>query len=72
MTSPDFDGLRAGGLIRCCLKTLDELYPGGPARIAAEGQKLQCRYMPDAPNHRMIFRDGAWEWDWPQPEKTSG
>jgi hypothetical protein len=40
-----------------------DLYSGGPAKIAAEGQKLQCKYNPGNPGHRMRFRDGAWEWD---------
>ena len=57
------DKIRQGGLMRCCLETVGDLYPDGPARIAAEGQKLQCGYAQDNPLHRMIFRDGAWEWD---------
>jgi hypothetical protein len=62
----EFDRLRMGGLMRCCTGTVEDLYPGGPARIAVEGQTLQCAYAPDDPLHRMIFRDGAWEWDPPQ------
>jgi hypothetical protein len=37
------------------------LYPEGPAAVAHEGQQLQCFYV-DSPDHRLIFRDGAWEW----------
>lgn len=61
---PRRDGLRIGGLIRCCIETVRALYPqGGPMQVATEGQQLRCRYHPDNRNHRMIFRDGAWEWD---------
>ena len=51
--------------MRCCTETVDDLYPDGPAQIADEGQALQCKYNPDHPGHRMIFRDGAWQWDRP-------
>jgi len=57
------DGVRIGGLMRCCIESVGDLYPNGPARIAVEGQTLQCKYAPDSDLHRMIFRDGAWEWD---------
>lgn len=57
------DRVRIGGLMRCCIETIGDLYPGGPAMLAAEGQRLQCKYAPDNPEHRMRFRDGAWEWD---------
>jgi hypothetical protein len=60
---PVVDRLRPGGLMRCCTETVGDLYPDGPAALAAEGQTLQCKYNPDEPEHRMIFRDGAWEWD---------
>ena len=56
------DGMRIGGLMRCCIETIGDLYPDGPAQVAIEGQRLQCKYV-DTPNHRMIFHDGAWEWD---------
>ncbi len=58
--------VRIGGLMRCCLDTIDDLDHNAPAAIPAEGQVLQCKYAPDNPDHRMIFRDGAWEWDHPQ------
>lgn len=60
---PQRDGVRLGGLIRCCLETIGTLYPpDGPMRVATEGQQLQCKHV-DTPNHRMVFHDGAWEWD---------
>ena len=60
--------VRHGGLLRCCLLTLDD------AMVAAteppkEGDQLQCAY--GKPHGFMRFRDGAWEWDkereYPQP-----
>src|SRR6266487_3136189 len=57
------DGLRTGGLIRCCLETLNDLYPYGPAQIATEGQRIQCKYANDDDHGWMIFHDGHWSWD---------
>jgi hypothetical protein len=57
-----FDRLRTGGLFRCCTETVHDLYPDGPAAIAEEGQVLHCKYHPDDPSHRIIFRAGAWQW----------
>lgn len=56
------DGIRIGGLLRCCIATIEELYPDGPARIGVEGQLLQCNHHTEvvAP---MRFRNGAWEWN---------
>jgi hypothetical protein len=62
MDNPKPDGLRIGGLMRCCTETVNDLYPDGPAAQAEEGQVLQCKYNPDNPGHRMLFREGAWEW----------
>ncbi len=63
MNPETWDGVRIGGLMRCCTDTLWGHYPAGPARIAVEGQKLQCKHAPGNPDHVMRFRDGAWEWD---------
>lgn len=68
---PPNDGIRPGGLMRCCTGTIEDLYPDGPALVAAEGQTLQCKYAPGDPSHRMIFRDGAWEWDMYKGDRTS-
>jgi hypothetical protein len=51
--------VRHGGLMRCCLASLDD------AMVAAteppkEGDKAECRYCKDS--YGMRFRDGAWEW----------
>ena len=55
------DRLRTGGLYSCCIKTVNDLYPNGPAAIAEEGQVLHCEHHPDDPTHRIIFRAGAWQ-----------
>lgn len=62
MTVPDVDKIRTGGLTRCCTETIEDLYPDGPAKVAEEEQVLQCKYAPDNPVHRMVFRDGTWQW----------
>jgi len=59
------DLVHVGGLMRCCLATLGDLYTDdGPAEIAAEGQRLQCKYAGHGSDHGwMVFRSGYWEWD---------
>jgi len=49
--------VRGGGLMRCCLRSLDELEMTA-AEMPKEGEKLHCIYC----SHDMIYRDGAWEW----------
>jgi len=56
------DKLNIGGLFRCCTKTIEDLYPDGPAQVGTEEQVQQCKYQPDDPDHRMVFRDGTWQW----------
>lgn len=56
------DKIRIGGLMRCCLETLDERTEPG-----AEGDEQACKYC----SHSARFRDGAWEWNWP-PVGSSG
>lgn len=51
--------LKHGGLMRCCLQTLDD------AMVAAteppkEGDTLRCRGCSD--EYGIVFRDGAWQW----------
>ena len=53
------DKVKMGGLMRCCLLTLDDYYRSGPASKAAEGQTLPCAYC----SMTMVFRGGYWEWD---------
>jgi len=50
--------VRHGGLMRCCLATIDE------AMLAAteapkEGDRMKCKYHD---GQGMVFHDGAWEW----------
>lgn len=59
----EFDGVKPGGLMRCCLETLNGLYPDGPAKTAAEGQRLQCKHARDGGHGWMVFREGFWQWD---------
>jgi len=56
--------VRQGGLMRCCLATLDEAME---ARTMPpnDGDVIHCKYHAD--NDGMIFRAGAWEWN--QPER---
>lgn len=60
--------VRTGGLMRCCLATLDA------AMLASqvppkEGDILPCRYHPQ--DNSMIFRDGGWEWNAPKESRKS-
>lgn len=54
---------RVGGLMRCCVDTLHEFAANAAEdRVVAEGDTLYCRHEPGA-SPRIIFRDGAWEWN---------
>ena len=53
------DGVKIGGLKRCCLGTLDDHYPDGPAAKATEGEVLPCKHC----SSQMIFCEGFWRWD---------
>ncbi len=53
------DGVRIGGLMRCCLGTLNGYYPDGPAAKATEGEVLPCRHCSSS----MIFSEGYWRWN---------
>jgi hypothetical protein len=66
----DYDRVNIGGLMRCCTETIGDLYPDGPAKVATQGQTLQCKYITDNRDHRMIFENGWWHWDlrWDLPE----
>lgn len=64
---------RSGGMMRCCIKTLTELYERTvddktTSVTVAEGAELKCQWC----QSRIVFRDGAWEWDksrsWYTPE----
>lgn len=56
-------GVKHGGLMRCCLLTLDD------AMVAAseppkEGDMLKCAYCSDP--YGMVYRAGDWQWAKPQ------
>lgn len=53
------DKIRIGGLMRCCIETIRELYAADPGHQANDGDMLECQWH----ETRMRFRDGAWEWD---------
>jgi hypothetical protein len=65
---PPLYSVRAGGLMRCCLATLDEWsvrVAAGKAPPPKEGDTMQCKYHD---GEGMRFRDGAWEWAVPPLE----
>jgi hypothetical protein len=55
------DLVRTGGLMRCCLASINELYGNDPDHRASGGDVLGCRWC----SSTMTFRDGAWEWNRP-------
>lgn len=53
--------IRHGGLMRCCLATVEE--EAETRQVApTEGETLDCKYEA-AGNQNLIFRDGYWEWN---------
>jgi hypothetical protein len=47
--------IRIGGLLRCCIATIEtHEFKKAPK----EGDEIECRYCSD----RMRWHDGAWEW----------
>ncbi len=57
--------VRIGGLMRCCLSTLEDFMARAKEQ-PKEGDTLLCRY--HCNNGGMIFRNGAWEWNRPETE----
>jgi hypothetical protein len=53
--------VRRGGLMRCCLASLDAQMCDPAKNPPTEGDILDCEYEPDG-NAKLRFRDGAWEW----------
>lgn len=51
--------VRPGGLMRCCLETLEKSMQGR-AESPKEGETMQCKYHD---GEGMIYRNGAWEWN---------
>ena len=54
--------VREGGLMRCCLATLDA-HMLAATEAPKEGETLECRYEKNQPRPRMRWRKGAWEWN---------
>jgi len=54
--------INAGGMMRCCLKSL-ELAKKLPDECA-EGEIVPCRYSAD-PSHTWVLRKGVWAWNRP-------
>ena len=62
--------IRIGGLMRCCTSSVNDAM--ADAEVAPkEGDTLRCKWAKDDPEdlHRMIFHNGAWEWDRPRREQ---
>jgi hypothetical protein len=51
--------VRIGGLMRCCMATLDTTVI---KKAPKEGDTIECRYCSD----QMVWKDGAWEWVRPE------
>lgn len=49
------DKVHTGGLMRCCIKSLDQdpLYGKGK-----EGDQVNCKWCKDV----IVFKEGAWRW----------
>lgn len=54
--------VRPGGLMRCCLATLQDRM-ASCAPDPTEGEVIHCKFHDD--NGGMVFREGAWEWNRP-------
>ncbi len=52
-----------GGLMRCCLQSLDEAMVEATAP-PKQGDTVRCKYCRDT--YGMIFHDGAWRWAAPE------
>lgn len=53
----DIYKVRQGGLMRCCLLSLDDAMVAAKAP-PREGDALKCKYC----GSPVVFRNGAWEW----------
>lgn len=51
--------VRQGGLMRCCLASLEELMAAATVP-PKEGDRVTCRGCNDVDG--MVFRNGSWEW----------
>ncbi len=55
--------LRIGGVMRCCVATLNQTMV-----TELEGETLECKHC----SNRLVVRNGMWEWDsgWVKNAKT--
>ena len=63
-----FYKVRHGGLMRCCLQSLDD-HMLTLDKLPEEGATFRCTYCQDASG--MAFRAGAWEWAKPVSEQQA-
>lgn len=55
-------GLKQGGLMRCCLLTLDDaMVERSDAEPLQEGETLNCIHC----DNPMIYHEGYWQWNHP-------
>lgn len=55
--------VKTGGLMRCCLASLDEYMDSlAPNIEPLEGTTIGCRYHKDPNKAEMILQAGAWRW----------
>ncbi len=59
--------VRQGGLMRCCLQSLDDAMVAASAQ-PKEGDTARCAYCDD--EYGMVFRDGAWQWAKPEGDRA--
>ena len=59
--------LNIGGLMRCCIKTLEDWMDAHKDDDVADGTKIKCRW---CKNGQMVLEGGIWMWD-KQPEPKS-
>jgi len=51
--------IKTGGMLRCCITTVQEL---DPEQEFENGLELDCKYE-KAGNKSIILIDGAWQWN---------
>ena len=52
--------VRQGGLMRCCLATINETYD-----VTEVGDMLDCKYENPGNKNLIVADDGVWEWNRP-------
>lgn len=57
--------VKHGGLMRCCLVSLDRQMCDPAKNPPKEGDVLDCEYEP-AGNRNLVFRENCWQWSGPR------